>query len=291
MQALAAVANDLGPGSARLLVTGTIRDHDDHKSSSSSHDSHNNGSNDTSNPTAGRIVPADQVLVGSHVLVLVGEKIPCDGQVVEGHSHVDESTLTGESHPQRRIPGDTVLGGGINVGPECVVVQTTALSSASAVARLAQLVKDARREPSPLETLVDQFAAWYVPPVFGIVVLLCTLPWILYGPTVGRVWAKTGLVTLVAACPCPLVISTPVTYVSGLTHAARHGIIVKGGAVLEVRFLLENTSCNSGYLLSQLTTVIRFFSQSVCSLYIRFHLGTGKGTNNCHGQDWHSDAR
>ena len=84
MQALAAVANDLGPGSARLLVTGTIRDDDDDESSSSSHDSHNNGSNDTSNPTAGRIVPADQVLVGSHVLVLVGEKIPCDGQVVAG---------------------------------------------------------------------------------------------------------------------------------------------------------------------------------------------------------------
>ena len=80
-------------------------------------------------------------------------------------------------------------------------------------------------------------------PFLVLVVLLCTLPWILYGPTVGRVWAKTGLVTLVAACPCPLVISTPVTYVSGLTHAARHGIIVKGGAVLEVRFLLENTSC------------------------------------------------
>ena len=66
-----------------------------------------------------------------------------------------------------------------------------------------------------------------------------TLPWALYGPTVGRVWAKMGLVTLVAACPCPLVISTPVTYVSGLTHAARHGIIVKGGAILEVHFLLE----------------------------------------------------
>jgi len=225
-QALAAIASDLGPGSVRLLEVKDTTDasgKDGGKFSSSSRT---------------RLVSADEVMVGSYVSLPVGEKLVCDGKVVEGRSHVDETILTGETRPRKVVAGDTIMGGAINMGPEHMVLQTISLSSDSAVARLAQLVRDARKQPSQLETLVDRFAAWYVPPVFGLVTLLCTMPWALYGADVGRVWAKTGLVTLVAACPCPLVISTPVTYVSGLTHAARRGLLVKGGAVLEVSFFV-----------------------------------------------------
>mmetsp|Transcript_10789 Transcript_10789/g.31947 ORF Transcript_10789/g.31947 Transcript_10789/m.31947 type:complete len:578 (+) Transcript_10789:606-2339(+) len=206
-EALSAVARDLGPGTARLL------------------DDDGEGELETR-------VPADTVAVGSAVSVPVGEKVPCDGIIVAGATTFDESTITGESRPVRRSSGESIPGGAVNSGPARIVMSTTAPSGESTVARLSRLVEDSKRNRSQTETTVDRLAALCAPPVFIAALLMCTIPW-RFGPTAGRRWSRKGLVAMVAACPCPLVISTPVTYVAGLTNAARSGIIMKGGAVLE----------------------------------------------------------
>lgn len=153
--------------------------------------------------------------------------------VLEGSSVVDESSLTGESRPVRKVPGVDVSGGTINAGVAQLLVQTTSTADNSAVARLIRLVEDAQANRSPTEKLIDSFAKRYTPVVVLLAFSMCTFPWIVSGE-VGRKWTKIGLVTIVVACPCALIISTPVTYVAGLAAAAQRGIVVKGGAHLEV---------------------------------------------------------
>lgn len=227
-EALSDVARDIGPGRAFLLVASPADGNNDV-------DGNNTGEEDGLTVS----VPADQVAVGSTVSVPVGERVPCDGTVLGGISSVDESSITGESKPVVRRPGDAVPGGAVNAGPTRLVVRTAALSSDSAVGRLARLVEESRSRRSPTERMVDELAGRYAPPVFLAALGMCTIPWLAFGPDVGRAWMRNGLVTLVAACPCPLVISTPVTYVAGLANMARQGIIVKGGAVLEVRLSIS----------------------------------------------------
>ena len=183
------------------------------------------------------IVPASSVPVGSIVSVRTGDKIPCDGKVVEGKSVVDESSLTGESRPVQKVPGNEVSGGTVNAGLAQLLIQTTSTVDDSAVARLIRLVEDAQANRSPTEKLVDEFAKRYTPLVILLAISMCTFPWIA-GLEIGREWTKIGLVTIVIACPCALIISTPVTYVAGLAAAAQSGIVVKGGAHLEVRFVI-----------------------------------------------------
>jgi len=185
-------------------------------------------------PASGKyvFVPASDVPTGSIVSVRTGDKIPCDGKVVEGRSVVDESSLTGESRPVRKIPGDNVSGGTINAGLAQLVIKTTSTVDDSAVARLIRLVEDAQANRSPTEKLIDEFAKRYTPLVVLLAFSMCTFPWIV-GPETGREWTKIGLVTIVIACPCALIISTPVTYVAGLAAAAQSGIVIKGGAHLE----------------------------------------------------------
>ena len=177
-------------------------------------------------------VPAVAVPVGALVSVKTGDKIPCDGIVVEGHSTVDESSLTGESRPIRKGPKDGVSGGSINTGSRQLVVRTTSSADDSAVARLIRLVEEAQLNRSDTEKRVDQFAKFYTPLVLLTAVLMCSIPW-LYGSSTGRKWTKNALVCIVVACPCALIISTPVAYVAGLAATAQKGILVKGGAFLE----------------------------------------------------------
>ncbi len=213
--ALYQVAQDLGPGRAQLVVSDHVLG-EGHKVSGQTLD-----------------IPADQVSIGSFVSVPVGDKIPCDGVVLSGNTFVDESSITGESRPIWRKPDDGVSAGFVNAGPERMVVRTTALASESAVARLAKLVEDSLSHKSPTEVMIDELAGQYAPAVFSIALLMATIPWAFFGSDVGWVWTRRGLVTMVAACPCPLVISTPVAYVSALAVTAQKGIIVKGGAILE----------------------------------------------------------
>ena len=182
------------------------------------------------------IVPATSVPVGSIVVVPTGDKIPCDGVIVEGTSTLDESSLTGESRPIRKSIGDTVCGGTINSGRTQLVVKTTSLADDSAVARLIRLVEDAQTNRSPTELFIDEFAKLYTPAVVMTAISMCTFPWMI-SPSVGREWTRMGLVTIVIACPCALIISTPVTYVAGIAAAAQKGIVVKGGVHLEVCML------------------------------------------------------
>ncbi len=140
--------------------------------------------------------PASSVTVGSIVSVRTGDKIPCDGIVVEGSSVVDESSLTGESRPVQKGPGSMVSGGTVNAGIAQLLVETTSTSDNSAVARLIRLVEDAQANRSPTEKMIDAFAKRYTPVVVLLALSMCTFPWIV-GRETGREWTKIGLVTIV----------------------------------------------------------------------------------------------
>jgi Zn2+/Cd2+-exporting ATPase len=178
------------------------------------------------------VVPADRVPLGSLLSVKTGDKIACDGVVVEGTSAVDESSLTGESRPAPKGVNDTVSGGTINVGQTQLVVRTTTTTEDSAVSRLIRLVEEAQANRSPTEKMIDTLSRSYTPFVMAGAVVMCTIPW-LWGREAGRYWMLNGLIIIVIACPCALTISTPVTYAAGLAATAQRGIIVKGGAKLE----------------------------------------------------------
>jgi len=184
------------------------------------------------------MVPAASVPTGAIVAVKTGDKIPCDGIVVEGHSTVDESSLTGESRPVKKSPKDAVSGGTINCGHTHLMIQTTATSDNSAINRLVSLVEEAQANRSETEKIVDEFAKIYTPVVVLAAVCMCTIPWA-FGNDTGSKWTHNGLVLIVVACPCALIISTPVTYVAGLAATAQRGVLIKGGAHLEALGLLK----------------------------------------------------
>jgi len=178
------------------------------------------------------VVPASSVPVGTLVSAKAGDQIPCDGVVVGGKSVVDESSLTGESRPVTKGVKDKVSGGTINSGMNELLIRTTSSSENSAVSRLIRLVEEAQANRSETERMVDEFAKRYTPIVIAGALLMVSIPWA-WGNDVGRRWTETGLILLVVACPCALIISTPVTYVAGLTATAQRGILIKGGAYLE----------------------------------------------------------
>jgi len=184
------------------------------------------------------MVPASAVPIGALISVKPGDKIPCDGFVVEGVSTIDESSLTGESRPVQKAPKDTVSGGTINTGATHFTMQATSTAENSAVSRLIRLVEEAQANRSETEKLVDEIAKFYTPLVFISAILMCTIPWFV-GPETGRKWTNHGLVLIVVACPCALIISTPVTYVAGLAATAQRGIVIKGGAHLEALGLVK----------------------------------------------------
>ena len=178
------------------------------------------------------VLPASAVKIGSIVSVKTGDKVPCDGIVIEGDSTVDESNLTGESRPVKKGIGDKVSGGTINNGSTQLIVKTTATTKNSAVAKLLKIVEEAQSNRSTTEAMVDSVAQVYTPIVVLTALCMCTFPFIV-SKEVGKDWLMRGLILLVAACPCALIISTPVTYVAGLAACAQKGIIVKGGQHLE----------------------------------------------------------
>ncbi len=176
-------------------------------------------------------VRVEALQVGDQVRVRPGERIPADGEVVEGSSAVDESPITGESIPVDKGPGDRVFAGTVS-GYGALVVRVTQRVSDSALARIVRLVEQAQAQKAPSERFIDRFARIYTPLVITIAALIATIPPLLTGqPAV--TWIYRALVLLVIACPCALVISTPVTIVSALGRAARNGVLIKGGNYLE----------------------------------------------------------
>jgi Zn2+/Cd2+-exporting ATPase len=176
------------------------------------------------------VVPAAEVGIGETVIVRPGERLALDGRVVEGSSAVDESPVTGESVPVEKGAGDTVYSGSLN-GQGGLLVEATKRAGDSTLQRIARLVEEAQAKKAPAEQFVDRFSRVYTPVVVAVAVVLAVVPPLLGG--VFGEWFYRALALLIIACPCALVISTPVTVVSGIGAASRRGILVKGGAALE----------------------------------------------------------
>ena len=176
-------------------------------------------------------IPAEEVVAGDLVQLRPGERVPTDGTVEKGTSAVDQSTITGESIPVDKAPGDEVFSGTINRSG-FLLVRATHPAAESALARIVRLVEGAEADKSPTERFVERFARYYTPAVTVAAVLIMALPPIFFGGPFD-LWFVRGLTLLVIACPCALVISTPVAVVSGVTAAARNGVLIKGGSYLE----------------------------------------------------------
>ncbi len=175
--------------------------------------------------------PLDRVLPGAIVLVAPGEKVPLDGVVVAGQSDVNQAPITGESLPVDRGPGDEVFAGTIN-GHGALELRVTRAVRDTTLARIVHLVETAQAERAPAQQFIDRFARWYTPAVVVAAALVFLVPVVALGAPAGE-WGYRALVLLVVACPCALVISTPVSIVAALATAARRGVLIKGGAHLE----------------------------------------------------------
>ena len=173
----------------------------------------------------------DTVPIGTTILVRPGEKIPLDGTVMQGDTMVNQSPITGEAGPVPKTVGDEVFAGTIN-GDSAFTFRTTKPASDTTLARIIHLVAEAKSRRAPREQWVERFARVYTPTMMVLAGLLATLPPLLSGGP-WSLWVYNALVLLVIACPCALVLSTPVSIVAGLTAAARAGVLIKGGASLE----------------------------------------------------------
>lgn len=176
-------------------------------------------------------VPVKTVAIGQTVRVKPGERIALDGVLTIGRSSVNQAPITGESLPVEKSVGDSVFAGTINQSGS-FEYQVTTESTHSTLARIIHAVEEAQGARAPTQRFVDQFAKWYTPAVFVFALAVALVPPLLLDG-VWHDWIYRALVLLVIACPCALVISTPVTIVSGLAAAARHGILIKGGVYLE----------------------------------------------------------
>jgi heavy metal translocating P-type ATPase len=167
-------------------------------------------------------IDADGVQVGDTLLVRPGELVPCDGIVVDGHSHVDTSRLTGEPVPISASSGTHLMSGAVNQeGP--LTIRATAVARESQYARIVELVRSAQHSKAPLQRLADRYAAWFTP----ITLAICLVAYLIERDPV-RV-----LAVLVVATPCPLILATPVAIIGGINRAARRQIIVRNGTGLE----------------------------------------------------------
>jgi Cd2+/Zn2+-exporting ATPase len=176
-------------------------------------------------------VDVDAVSIGATVIVRSAMKVPLDGTVIHGTSAVNEAAITGESMPVQKDVGDHVLAGSVNTDG-MLEIRVTSIASQSTVARIVDSVTAAQAQRSPTQRFVDSFARIYTPITFLVAVAVLVIPPLLFGAA-WDVWIYRSLVLLVIACPCALVISTPVAIVSGLTAMARRGVLVKGGQYLE----------------------------------------------------------
>ena len=183
-------------------------------------------------------VAVAELQVGDVLLVRPGEQIPMDGRVLAGESAVNQANITGESKLIDRTAGDDVYASTLN-GAGALEVEVTHLVADNTISRLVRLVAEAQEQRAPTQRFVDQFATYYTPAVMVLAALVAILPPVLWGlpfwnpspETTG--WLYRGLALLVVACPCALVISTPVSLISGMSAGARRGVLFKGGAHLE----------------------------------------------------------
>ncbi len=177
-------------------------------------------------------VPVQDVMIGETFIVKPGDRIPLDGTVLSGDTRVNQASITGESGPVSKRTGDMVFAGTINLSG-ALEVRATADADNSTLAHIIHLVEEAQSRRAPAQRFVDSFARWYTSVVLIIAVGIASIPPLVLGMPFAE-WFYRALVLLVIACPCALVISTPITFVSALTNAARNGILIKGGVYLEI---------------------------------------------------------
>ena len=178
-----------------------------------------------------REVPAETLRVGYIVQVRPGDRVPCDGEVIEGTSGVDESPVTGESVPSLKEPGAEVFAGSINA-EALLRVRVTKAAEDNTIARIVRLVEEAESARAPTERFIDRFSRVYMPAVVGAAILVAVVPPLFFGLAWGE-WVYRALALLLIGCPCALVISVPASITSALSTGARNGLLMKGGAVIE----------------------------------------------------------
>ncbi|WP_457417967.1 heavy metal translocating P-type ATPase [Roseateles sp. P5_E7] len=191
-------------------------------------------------PTTARVVRADgseievpvsAVVVGDLVVVRPGDRIPVDGEIVSGRSHVDESLITGESLPVAKSPGERVTGGAINA-EGALTLRTTAIGAETTLARIIRMVESAQAAKAPIQRVVDRVSAVFVPVVL-VIAALTFAGWLLQGAGAEQALVN-AVAVLVIACPCALGLATPTTLMAGTGVAARQGILIKDAEALEL---------------------------------------------------------
>ncbi|MEP7281313.1 MAG: heavy metal translocating P-type ATPase [Rubrivivax sp.] len=186
-----------------------------------------------------RELPVEQVVIGDRVLVRPGERLPVDGEVLDGRSHVDESLITGESLPVVKVPGDPVTGGSINA-EGALTISTRAVGTETTLARIIRMVESAQAGKAPIQRIVDRVSAVFVPVVLGVA-LLTVVGWML---ATGN-WEQAvinAVSVLVIACPCALGLATPTAIMAGTGVAARHGILIKDAQALELAHAVKTVA-------------------------------------------------
>ncbi|MFE3835521.1 heavy metal translocating P-type ATPase [Pseudogemmobacter sonorensis] len=176
-------------------------------------------------------VPAASLAPGQTVLVRPGDRIPADGEIVEGTSGIDESPVTGESVPVTRGPGEQVFAGAINA-EAALRLRVTRAAGDNTISRIIRLVEEAEEARAPTERFIDRFSRLYMPAIVAVSVLVIVVPPLFFAQDWGT-WVYRGLALLLIGCPCALVISVPASIASALSSGARRGLLMKGGAVIE----------------------------------------------------------
>ncbi len=178
-----------------------------------------------------REVPVEHLSIGDVILVRPGDRVPSDGDIIDGASEVNEAPVTGESIPLPKSAGDAVFAGSINANG-MLRVRTTRTAQDNTIARIIHLVEEAQGSKAPTARFIDRFSSYYTPAAIAAAALVVVLPPLVLGAD-WSTWIYRGLATLLIACPCALVISTPAAIAAGLAAGARRGLLIKGGAALE----------------------------------------------------------
>jgi Cd2+/Zn2+-exporting ATPase len=177
-------------------------------------------------------IPVDALALGDIVVVRPGDRVPSDGVVIDGSSEVDESPVTGESIPILKQVGSKVYAGSINANGE-LRVEIARVAADNTIARIIHMVEEAQESKAPTARMIERFSRWYTPAAMLVALLVVLIPPLVFGDD-WMTWIYRGLATLLIACPCALVISTPAAIASGLASGARQGLLIKGGAALEM---------------------------------------------------------
>lgn len=175
--------------------------------------------------------PVEAISVGSIAVIKPGERVPLDGKVVKGETSINQAPITGESIPVDKHPNDIVYAGSINENGS-IEIQVTKLVEDTTLSQIIHLVEEAQEQKAPAQAFIDKFAAIYTPIVFALAIAVIVVPPVFGFGTWGE-WTYKGLALLIVACPCALVISTPVAIVSAIGNAAKNGVLIKGGTFLE----------------------------------------------------------